>query len=594
MQKIKRIPYGIGDFEAVNSKNEYYVDKTMYIPKLEMTRFIFFIRPRRFGKTLLLSTLQSYYDINKADRFEEFYQNTWILQNPTEERAKYMILYFNFSEVTKDKDKVQEDFNNYCCLKINSFLKTYQKYISKELIDTVLKLNSAQEKMYALSDGLENSEVKIYLMIDEYDNFANALIANYGTKEYEELTRNTGYFKQFFSNLKGMASGSGAGLARMFITGVSPVTMDDVTSGHNIGDNISTDEMFNEMLGFTEKDVSDIIDYYTSIGLFKLEKEQTMAVMKKWYDNYQFSEKATKKIYNTDAILYFIKKSFYLDEMITDLIDDNLRMDYGKLKHLIALDKGKERVLNGNFSKLKQIIEDNGIGSKVRKSFPNEKIGERENFVSLLLFFGLLTYSGKQYKGDPFLTIPNETIRTMIYEYIRSSYDDVGAFSVDIFELRNRIKNMSYDGDFKPVFEFIGEEINKQTKIRDYIEGEKVIQAFFMAYLNITDFYLSLSEEEMNKGYADIVLKPFYVKYKDIGYSYLFEMKYIKRTENKKELEEKLKKKIEESEEQLKKYSEDEYAKKMMSAEPYGTVKLKKGIIIFHGWELVYLEEFVI
>ena len=591
MQKIKRIPYGIGDFEAVNFKNEYYLDKTMYIPKLEMTRFIFFIRPRRFGKTLLLSTLQSYYDINKSDRFEEFYRDTWILENPTEERAKYMILYFNFSEVTKAKDKIQEDFNNYCCLKIDSFLKTYKNYIADELIEKISSFNSAHEKLYTLSDGLANSEIKIYLMIDEYDNFANSLIAEYGTPEYEKLTRNTGYFKQFFSNLKGMASGSGAGLARMFITGVSPVTMDDVTSGHNIGNNISTDAMFNEMLGFTEKDVSDIIDYYTEIGLFNLDKQQIMAVMKKWYDNYQFSENAKTKIYNTDAILYFMNKSFYLDKLISNLIDDNLRMDYSKLKHLIALDKGKKKVLNGNFSKLKHIIENNGISSKVKTSFPNEKLGEKENFVSLLLFFGLLTYSGKTEEGEPLLVIPNETIRTMIYDYIRSSYDDVGAFAVDIFELKDKIKKMAYRGNFKPVFEFIANEIKKQTKIRDFIKGEKVIQTFFMAYLNIVDFYLSLSEEEMNKGYADIVLKPFYAKYGDIGYAFLFEFKYIKRSENKDEYETILSKKIKDSREQLKKYENNENARKMLSLEPYGNVKLKKGIIIFHGWELVHLEE---
>ncbi len=587
MQKIKRIPYGKGDFEAVNASNDYYVDKTMYIPQIEMTPYIFLIRPRRFGKTLFLSTLQSYYDIKKGDRFEEFYRNTWILENPTEERAKYMILYFNFAMVTKDREKVQSDFNNYCIKEINGFVKYYSEYLPESLKINIEKDKTAHEKLQTLSNELKNSEIKIYLMIDEYDNFTNSIMAEYGTSEYKKITKTTGYFRDFFTVLKGMASGSGAGLSRMFITGVSPVTMDDVTSGFNIGKNISLMKSFNEILGFTEKDVEEIIDYYTSVGVFKQDKKATMDIMKKWYNNYLFSEDGEEKVFNTDAVLYFMDMAYESKKMINDLIDDNLRMDYGKLRHLITID----RKLNGNFEKLKEILENGEIVGRINKSFPYDRLGDRENFVSLLLFFGLLTFSGERVMGSSRLIIPNESIKMMMYEYIRASLYDVGAFNVDIFEFRKKIQNMAYDGEYKPAFEFLAEEIKKQTSVRDYIKGEKVIQTFFLAYFNILDFYLSLSEEELSKGYADIVLKPFYAKYSDMEYAYLIEFKYISRTDKKEEYEEILKGKIELSRKQLINYADDEYGKKMLSIEPYGKVKLKKVIVVFHGWELVYIDE---
>ncbi len=587
MNKIKRIPYGKGDFEAVNAENDYFVDKTKYIPALESVPFIFLIRPRRFGKTMFMSMLESYYDIKKKDRFEEFYRDTWILKNPTENRAKYLVLTFNFSEVTKDKEIVQDDFNNYCKVKIRDFIRYYAEFLSESLVEEVNQYNTAHEQLYILSSGLKTKDTKIYLMIDEYDNFANSIIADYGSTEYQKLTRNSGYFKQFFSNLKGMASGSGSGLSRIFITGVSPVTMDDVTSGFNIGKNISIDERFNEILGFTEKDVHEIIDYYTEQGVFFHDKNDTIEIMKKWYDNYRFYEKAESTVFNTDAILYYMLSSYESKNMLSNLIDDNLRMDYGKLRYLITLD----RKLNGSFNKLKEIIDNNGIVANVKTGFPQDKLTEEDNFVSLLYFFGLLTYSGVIIKGKPLLKIPNETIRTMMYEYIRASFDDAISFSVNIFELTRRIQDMAYDGDFKPVINFIADELNKQTRIRDYIQGEKVIQGFFLAYLNITDFYLSLSEDELSKGFADIVMKPFYLKYPDMKYAYLLELKYINRTDNVNDLKKEISRKVKDATVQLQKYSSDEFSAKMLHTAPFGEVVLKKEIIIFHGWELVYLEE---
>ncbi len=588
MNKIKRIPYGVSDFEVVSRPDEYYVDKTMFIPELERTKFVFLIRPRRFGKSLFLSTLQSYYDIKKAERFEEFYKDTWILQNPTEERAKYMVMYFNFSAILKEKDKVQNDFNNYCLKVINAFVRNYSQYLPQTLPELLEKDNTAHEKLHTIGVELTNSEYKLYLFIDEYDNFTNTLLTDFGEGEYKKITRQAGYFKQFFTNLKLLTSGSGSGLARLFITGVSPVTMDDVTSGFNIGDNISTDLAFNELLGFTEKEVSDILDYYISVGELNIDKVVAMTIIKKWYDNYTFSTETTESVHNSDAILYFVNKAIRSKKIPDNLIDDNLRMDYGKLQYLIIQDKA----LNGNFKRLTEIINNGGIPSEIKKSFPFDQITQQENFISLLYFFGLLSFSGNYVEGLPFLHIPNETIKQMVFEYIRRSFENAYGFSVQMYELLLLIRKMAYRGEFKEAFEFIENEIKKQSSLRDFIDGETFVKAFYLSFLNIYDFYISASEEEMNKGYADLIMKPFYIKYKDIKFAYLIELKYIKRSIKDKEFEDLLQQKIQEASNQLNQYAEDEYERQMLGLPPYGMVTLKKVIIVFHGWELTYCEEF--
>jgi len=588
MEKIKRIPYGKSDFEYVNFHNDYYVDKTMYIPELEKTPYIFLIRPRRFGKSLFLSTLHSYYDLKYKARFQEMFHHTWILENPTEDRGKYMVLYFNFSAVLKEKEKIQEDFNRYCLLEIDTFLNKYKDYIPAEVFNELEKPYPAHEKLHILASKLRETEYKLYLFIDEYDNFTNTLLTDFGEHEYKRITRQAGYFKQFFTNLKLLTSGTGSGLARLFITGVSPVTMDDVTSGFNIGDNISLDSRFNNLLGFTEKDVSDMLDYYISVGELTINKEKSLSIMKKWYDHYIFSIESMESLFNPDAVLYFINKAIRARNIPTNLIDDNLRMDYGKLRYLIIMDKK----LNGNYENLSQIAEDGGIASDIVTSFPFDRIANPDNFISLLYYFGLLTHSGRTIKGRPWLVIPNETIRRMIFEYIRESIYYAYNFSFDILKLKNNVADLAYTGEFKPVFYFIESLLKTQTKLRDYMDSEKVVKAFYLAYLNIYDFYVAASEEEMNKGYADLILKPFTARYPDMEYAYLIEFKYLPRSLKDKALQEALAEKIAAAEKQLSQYANDDFACKMLALPPYGQIKLKKLIIIFHGWELAYCEEF--
>ena len=591
MTKIKRIPYGKSDFEAINAGNDYYIDKTMYIPKIEETPFVFLIRPRRFGKSLFLSTLHSYYDINKKERFEEFYRDTYILENPTEERGKYMVMYFNFSIIRKTPEAVQEDFNDYCMSVIAHFVDKYEQYIPDSLIKLVHAQPTAHKKLQKLSIGLENSPVKMYILIDEYDNFTNTLLAEYGYDVYRDIARKTGYYKEFFTVLKALATGSGAGLARMFITGVSPITMDDVTSGMNIGNNISIDEELNEVMGFTEKDVEDIIDYYTSVGEFKLDKKHSMETMTKWYNGYKFAKRAEHTMYNTDMVLYYMMKSNGKKYPIDNLIDDNCKTDYGKFRHFTTINNRSKVQLNGNFDVLERIMTDGYINEDLVTSFPYEQVTESDNFVSLLFYFGLITID-KVYRGKVSFKIPNETVKSFLNDFIRKGYIDAGKVQASTHELVHSFADMMWDGEWEKSIDLIAKNIYDGMTARDKIEGERYIQAYFKALLGLSNAMIVSSEKPSQDGYADIALAPFLLQYPDITYGYLIEMKYLKAKDDYNvAVEQEI---IEKATAQLNKYAKDKNIHKEWQIKPDGTVTLKKIMLVFRGRELILKKEITI
>ncbi|MCL2064464.1 MAG: ATP-binding protein [Candidatus Cloacimonetes bacterium] len=587
MEKIKSILYGISSFADISGNNAYYVDKTMFIPEIEKTRFNFFIRPRRFGKSMLLSMLGLYYDIHSKEKFDTLFKETWIHEHHTEERGKYLILYLDFSAVAQATDDLQKSFNNYCNIEIWAFMRRNKEYIHENIVEMVNKENAISDKLNILVHGIRESNQKFYIFIDEYDNFTNALLSEEGAELYHQITSQNGFFKDFFRTLKTLTSGMNPALSRLFMTGVSPITLDDVSSGFNIGTNISLIPEYNTLLGFTENDVSEIFDYYIKAGQYPLNKSEAMHLLRKWYDNYLFSSKSEKSVYNTDGVLYFmtltINRTYYPEY----LIDENLRMDYTKLQNLVF--HGDE--LNGNFDILTEIINTDKISANINKSFPFNRLKEPENYKSFLYFLGLLTFTRKTFKGKALLQIPNETLKHLVYDYIKGILRKPYGRLNWVDDMINCMSDMAYDGDFKPAFEYIQKLLNIQTSVRDFKNGEAVIKTFHLIYLNINDFYISYSEKEMNKGFADITLFPFYQKYPDMKYAYLIELKYIKKDFEGEKLSSEIQNKIKEATEQLEKYSEDHYSKKEFSIAPYGDVVLKKLIVIYQGWEMVYCEE---
>ena len=287
----KQIPYGLTDFERIRTANYYYVDKTRYIAEVERNAsFFFLIRPRRFGKSLFLNVLRWYYDVNRKDSFEELFGDLYIGSHPTPEQGQYLVLDFNFAGVNPDPDELIRSFNDHCAARFREFAYYYERFFNPGFREKMESLPNADEKLtYTISEA-KRLNLSIYLFIDEYDNFTNAILANMGEKHYKALTHGTGFFRYFFNKLKEGATGDGP-IKRMFITGVSPVTMDDVTSGFNIGANMTTDYRFNGIIGFSEGEVREMLAYYKSETGFEDSVDDLINLMKPWYDNYRFSTK---------------------------------------------------------------------------------------------------------------------------------------------------------------------------------------------------------------------------------------------------------------------------------------------------------------
>ena len=308
-----QIPYGWADFEAMRLERCLYVDKTRFLHELENERYAFLIRPRRFGKSCWVSLLENYYDRNRADRFEKLFDGTDIGRQPTANRHRYVILRFDFSAFDDTLETLLERFETYCLIKLRGALERNRDLFPEPVIDRILAHPSIDGKLNQLFEYAGEHGIPLYVLIDEYDNFANTILAYRGAEAYHSFTHGGGFYRNFFATLKSGA-GHGGGVERLFITGVSPITMDDVTSGFNIGRNISLHRAFNEILGFTEAEVRDVLEGYRDHGVLDQDVDEAMAVMGEWYNGYRFAKGAHNDLYNTDMVLYYLKASIPNDE----------------------------------------------------------------------------------------------------------------------------------------------------------------------------------------------------------------------------------------------------------------------------------------
>ncbi len=580
MNDIKKIPYGITDYALFRTENYYYVDKTKYIEKIEkLPRYLFFIRPRRFGKSLFLNILKAYYDVFYKEKFDFFFSDTYIGKNPTDERNKYLILSFNFAVVDPRIENTEESFEYHFNEQIELFLSKYETFFQKEQIIRIKQAKKALLKFTSILRFGHENKLNIFIIVDEYDNFTNSILASYGEDKYLKLTKEKGFFKHFFNVIKAGTTEINASISKMFITGVSPITLEDVTSG-GIGHNITTSLVLNEMVGFTENEVKKILQYYDNAGMIKHDLNELLQIFRQWFACYKFSENAKEKMYNSTMVFNFLVDYLELGEIPKNLLDDNTKIDYTKLRHLLIID----RKLNGNFSVLKQIVEEKQISGDLMSSFSVKEMSKRDNFISLLFYFGLLTID--EYKrGEFYFKIPNEAINSFFVSFIKDAYQDANIFNIDIYKYGKLINRMAFDGEWKPVFEFLSAEVKKQSKIRDYISGEAMIKGFLLAYLNLIDYFVITSEKELNKGFADLWLQAFWFKYPDIEYSYIIELKYFKRKETKK-IKSQITDIVKEASKQLRQYEKDELLK-----ETKAKSKLKKLVLIYNAWELVHYEE---
>ena len=589
------IPYGWADFRAIRLERRLYVDKTRFLRPLENERFTFLIRPRRFGKSCWVSLLENYYDRKRADEFEQVFGGTDIGREPTPNRHSFVVARFDFSVVHDAPATLEREFDYYCGTEIREAVENHPDLFPQQAAERILEAPSVHAKLDELFRYASKHGIRLCVLIDEYDNFANTILAHHGADAYQELTHGSGFYRNFFATLKGGA-GRG-GLERLFITGVSPITLDDVTSGFNIGSNISLRPEFNAVLGFTEDEVRGLLDIYQRAGALDVNTDTALDVMREWYDGYRFARNAAETVYNTDMVLYFLDAVVPNKPMPDDLIDVNVRIDYGKLRHLLTVSRqmgpsgqqaaenaprperaSNQRQLNGNFDLLRHVVGEGQADADLQTSFPLERLDQRDNFLSLLHYFGLLSIRDAQ-AGTVRLGIPNQTVRRLLYGHLRDGYDDVGALSLDMHAFASLLHRMALHGEWQPVFDFLKNAIAAQTSIRDYLDGEKVVQAFLAAYLSVSRHFLVRTEPELNKGFADIALEPLVAQYPELRHGYLIELKYIKRGDDASEA--KVQAAVESAEDQLRRYLADERLAKM-----YPSVQFTGLAVVAHGWEI--------
>jgi len=584
--QVKQVPYGVADFAMVIEQNLYYVDKTMFIPELEkQPRNLFFIRPRRFGKSIFLSMLYSYYDCTQSHKFQSLFGNLWIGQHPTPLQGKYQVLFLDFSQITGNIDKLESKFNSYLSINLDAFVRQYSEYYQAEM-EEILAQEDFEEKMELIFKAAKAHQYHLYLIIDEYDNFTNVILNERGEKVYHAITHADGFYRDVFKKFKG-------NFERIFMMGVSPVTLDDVTSGFNIGWNISIKPEFDEMLGFSTTDVVEMFTYYKKHGSIPADSDIDAIVndMKPWYDNYCFAKQALKKktrMFNCDMVLYYLRN--YMDAGCPpeEMIDPNTRTDYGKMKKLLQFDKldGERKGI------IRKIAEEEQIVTQLYESFSAYQIPKAEIFPSLLFYYGMLTIKGTR-GSKLILGIPNNNVRKQYYGYLEEEYQ--AKAYVDVNQLTDYYYDMAYDGKWEEGLRFMADAYAKVSSVRDGIEAERNLQGFFMAYLNLNDYYITAPELELNHGYCDFFLLPDLTHYAS-QHSYILELKVLSKkdfsaivedefTEDGKPMT-KAEKQWREAVEQIHRYAEAPRVEALRQ----GT-KLHLIIMQFEGWELKRMEE---
>ena len=545
------MPYGISNYEKMINDGYYYVDKTKYIEKLENLpeTNIMFLRPRKFGKTLFTSVLENYYDKNKADKFESLYGNTYIGKNPTKLKNTYCILRFNFSGInTENEETTMIGFKEKVSIFIDGFAKKYgiDFYVNQEQTTEGI-LRSLIEAF-----KLQKPDDKIYVIIDEYDHFANELLG-FLPENFRSLVSKNGRVRKWYEVLK---EGTETVVDRIFITGVAPITLDSLTSGFNIGTDITQDIDFNDMMGFTRDELVGILN---NQEIPIEEQEKILPIMKENYDGYKFSLNAKNQIYNSNMCLYFLSRYIRLGEIPNDLIDMNIASDYSKIGKMLDLCKGENRL-----EILRQTVQGEPIVNNIVKKFNPAIEFTETDMISMLYYLGYLTISGELI-GMPELTIPNKVMKEIYADYFMQLVSQMAEFRMNSDTNQEILIQLAKDGRIDKIVEVLRIYLNNLSN-RDMIKfDEKYIKlVFYCIAMNISS-YSTKSEMEVNRNYPDILLVP---RDRTKGYkAIMVEFKYLKKGEIAK-LEDKQK----EAREQIERYSKFEDIKDIEGLRKYTLV----------------------
>ncbi len=575
--KRKRLPYGVSDFKKVRLNDYYYVDKTGFITSLEDYEYVLFLRPRRFGKSLFANMLKAYYDINYADKFDALFGELEIGKEPTPSHNTYLVLSFNFSGVDSKPENVQESFNRSALMSIEIFLSAYKDKLGENAHEKVIEgTQNCAEALSALSIITSEAGYKMYIVIDEYDNFANTLMS-VNEDSYHDILHADGFVRYFYNVLKESTTNNNAAIDRIFITGVSPLCLSDVTSGFNIARNLSTVPTFNNMVGFTVSEVMDMLTYFTG-------SEETakslMPTARSYYDNYCFSKLAARRsehVFNSDMVLYFID-NYVANEEVTaeNLLDSNAKSDYVKLQSL-ARQGGSPEEKN---AMLQSILNNGYTTTDLKSEFQIRELAETQNFVSMLFYLGLLTY-GYSPDGQPALVVANDAMRQQYGTYLSTSYAKMMNWRTDQLMMSKLWMNWGVKGQWQPLISYIASVMQENDSVRDFTpQAESFVKGFMLAHLCKGNGYVVRTEAEMDHGYSDIYLYPIVPEYRN---ALVLELKYLNPTATDAEVDSVR----QAAHKQVANYVADKRLQAEAEAKGWG---LAAAVAVFRGWKVESVE----
>ena len=519
----KKIPYGQSNFEKIILGNYIYVDKTKYIELLEneSNDYNFLIRPRKFGKSLFLSMLWNYYDIVQKDNFKQLFGDLYIGKHPTGKQNSMFVLRFSFAGIdTSNEDDFKRSFNRSIEASVRDFCTHYKTYINPEEYSK-LNLKFIDElgtigisSIDIAFDIAKKSACKIYIIIDEYDHYANDLIATdtrLSNEQYKNAIWANGVVRDFYETLKDATQTI---VDKIFITGVTPIMLDDVTSGFNISNNVSVKEKYNEILGFTKQEVNYIIE---QAGV---NKNDINIDIEYFYDGYLFHPDSKNKLYNPAMINYYLGCVLDEGKNVRYLIDDNLKTDYGRIRNLLNKPS--------NINKLNEVILNGHTNAQLKPKFSIDFIHDENNFTSMLYFLGLLTIGRDKY-GREIMRIPNYSVQTIYWDFIEQIFkNEFPTISYDSSKIDDALHLLRYENDPRPFMQYICDSFLSRLSNRDFIKfDEKDLKLLMLGILFQSSYYFPISEMENDGGYSDIYLKRSN-RFPNTEYEWVWELKYIK------------------------------------------------------------------
>ena len=517
-----KILYGESDFSKLIEQKFFYQDRTQFIEILEnwQSNYPVFLRPRRFGKSLFITTFHHYYGLEHKEKFQSLFGNLYIGQHPTPNANNYMVLSFDFSGIdTATHKSTYQGFLDNVLDSVNVFMSTYNDFFTQEQNELINSKKSPESVIKLLFQFIRQNKItkKVYVLIDEYDHFANELLS-FDLERFKSTVSKNGFVRKFYEVLK-LATRNSI-VERMFITGVSPITLDSLTSGFNISDNISLNPIFHNMMGFTHAEVEMMLKE-TGIAAEKL--QGMMSDLAEWYNGYQFA-RIGEPLFNPDMLLYFLKEYSIMGQYPEDMLDSNIISDYQKIRNIFNIGSNE----TDRFELLDELVKIGYIDFPLTRIFNLEHKFNEDDFLSLLFYMGLLTFKEAK-SSDWRFQIPNYVIKKLYFEYFGAVYLEKTRFAKSHRPITQAIDAMMNDAQPESFFKVVEHVLQENHSNRDeMVYAEKHLQTLMIALLFPYKAFKIHSEYESKRTYPDIFLER--VPDRKINYEVVLELKYVKKS----------------------------------------------------------------